>query len=591
MHIPRSKLERFAADIIGQCTTSRADRINRGELFKAYASTGADNPQDAAIFNKTYAYLDDLESLLYSPVSLRFHIGDPDIPNILNDAKGRAAAARLRSFARKTQTDTTVSEAVYWSLVKGKSCIKQLFKGDAFSPKLIQPESLGVMYENHTALDEDMEAFVHTMLITPYQFQRMIAEHPDRRELEKKAKNYMRGDNAHRLGEAGAQKQVIVGGLYPFQPAGSGSPNNTRGIVAWMGNQSPVMSQAQVSSMMEMHELWVWDDKRNDWATMQMIGEDMLISGKYRTFNAFAEDKAALESTPALKGKHPFTEFCANRTDGYFWGRSEIVNVALLQEAINRRINGVNRLLRQQEQPATKFIGGTGVNQASLAKFNKPGGYWVDGNPNAKVERDNIQIPQDLWASLHEYERMFDEMGGLPPIARGHGEAGVRSHNHAETLVRMFSPRFKDRALLVERDVEALGALMLDMCRAHVPKKMVAWVAEDAAGAEAPADKNPLLTPPAPGMVPVWFSFADLDDDSSLTIDSHSSSPAFSQEARALTFDLFKIGAMSAEEVVERSDVSDPEELTAGIQRRAIAKEAAMKEQERLKLLSHGGKK
>ncbi len=70
--------------------------------------------------------------------------------------------------------------------------------------------------------------------------------------------------------------------------------------------------------------------------------------------------------------------------------------------------------------------------------------------------------------------------------------------------------------------------------------------------------------------MPVWFSLADLDDDVTLTIDSHSSSPAFSAEARSLTFDLFKIGAMGAEEVLERSDVSDPEELTAGVQRRAI---------------------
>ncbi len=237
--------------------------------------------------------------------------------------------------------------------------------------------------------------------------------------------------------------------------------------------------------MMELHEVWVWDDKRQDWATFQIIGDDMLIMGKYRIFNAFAWNTETLTEASSLKGKHPFVEFCPNHIDGYFWGRSEIVNVALLQEAINSRINGVNRLLRKQEDPPTKFIGATGVNQVTYAKFNKPGSYWTDQNPNAKIDRDQVQIPQDLWASLHEYERMFDEMGGLPPIARGHGEAGVRSHNHAETLVRMFSPRFKDRALLVERDVEAEGALMLDMGRAHVDKKLVAWVPKEAAGSRA----------------------------------------------------------------------------------------------------------
>ena len=86
------------------------------------------------------------------------------------------------------------------------------------------------------------------------------------------------------------------------------------------------------------------------------------------------------------------------------------------------------------------------------------------------------------------------------------------------------------------------------------------------------------------------FAFADLSEDAVLTIDSHSSSPAFSAEAKALTFDLFKIGAMSAEEVIERSDVSDPEELQAGVTRRAIAKQEAEKEAQALKLASHAKK-
>ncbi len=195
--------------------------------------------------------------------------------------------------------------------------------------------------------------------------------------------------------------------------------------------------------------------------------------------------------------------------------------------------------------------------------------------------------------SLHEYERMFDEMMGLPPIARGHGDKGVRSGNHAEALLRMFSPRFKDRALLVERDIEHCGALTLDLARAHVDKKMIAWVPAEQAGLEnvSSPEEQALLVPPAKGLVPVAFTFADLPDDITLTVDEHSSSPAFSAEAKALVFDMLKTGMMSAVEAVEHLDVTDPEMIQAGVIRREVARAEAAKEAEAVQLATHVKKK
>jgi hypothetical protein len=156
----------------------------------------------------------------------------------------------------------------------------------------------------------------------------------------------------------------------------------------------------------------------------------------------------------------------------------------------------------------------------------------------------------------------------------------------------MFSPRFKDRALLIERDVEQLGALMFDLARANVSKKLTAWIPADAAGIESGATEEELkiLIPPAKGLVPVFFQFADLPDDLTLTIDSHSSSPAFSQDAKALVFDLLKVGGMGPEEAVDHLDVGDPDELRMSILRRNIAKAEAQKEAEQTKLLSHAKK-
>ena len=69
----------------------------------------------------------------------------------------------------------------------------------------------------------------------------------------------------------------------------------------------------------------------------------------------------------------------------------------------------------------------------------------------------------------------------------------------------------------------------------------------------------------------VPFQLADLDDSMKLSVDSHSSSPAFAADAKNLIFDLFKIRAASTEDVVEHTDAPDPEGLIAGIMRREIA--------------------
>jgi hypothetical protein len=595
MKIPMRGIEKFVRELVDQCTVSQRDRIQRGLAYRNYALHGAEQVQGAAVFNKTWTYLGDLASLMYSPVSLRFNISDPDVPSLIQETKGRAAATRMRSMYRQSNTDTLLSTAVWWALVQGKTFVKQTFKRKMLASDLIQPQAMGVLNEAHGALDEDMEAFCHSMLITPYQFTRAIWNNPRRDTLVRHARSYMREQKSDMAGTDRSAMQVIVGGLYPFQPAGTGQ-NVNRGIVDWMGGGAPVIDPKVAEGMLRLDELWVWDDEREDWATFQIIGDKMLIFGDTFIANKLAWNIETKTEAKSLKGVHPFREFCANPVDGYFWGRSEIINVMLLQYALNQRINGINRLLRKQEDPPKKITGAAGVNQAAISRYNKPGGWWSDTNPNAKLEEVIPTITADLWNDEHELERMFDEMGGLPPVARGRGEAGVRGAGHAETLIRMATPRLKDSALLLERNVESLGALSLDLVQAHVDKPLIAWMPPDAAGIEG-AKSDPLLKAPVEGFVPVYFTFADLPDEMAVTVDSHSSSPAFQQEARALLFDLFKIQAIDQGEVIQRSDVTDSEGLIAGLQRRQAAQAAQLAKLQQedpeaaLKLMQGGKKK
>jgi hypothetical protein len=595
MKIPHDakRLIQFVRETASHCMSSRQARMNRGAFYQGYVDTGSSDATTPAMYNKLWVSLDDLESLLFSPVSLRFHIGDPDYPSVINEAKGRAAAAHIRNQYRRCDGDSMFSQAVNIGLVRGKGLVKQSFAGGRLSTWLVQPEDFGVLRENYDRLDENMGAFNHSMLVTFDQFVGLVKNHPDKNEMLKKVKAYTRDSAGLTDTRGGTAMNITVGGLYPMQAAGQGGPQ-VNGRVDWMGRPQPQLDPAVEQTLIELNETWIWDDQREDWATFQIVGDDLLVMGKYTIQNALAFDPSSQTSAPCLKGDHPYSTFCPNPVPTYFWGASEVQRLIFLQEAINARLVGTNKMLRMQEDPTTRFVGSTGVNQLALSKYKKPGGYYVEMNANAKIEKDRVEIPQDLWASLHEYERMFDEMMGVPPIAKGHGEKGVRSGAHADTLVRMFSPRFKDRALLIERDIERSGALTLDMARVHVAKKLVAWVPEAEASLQnvSTPEENLLLTPPAKGMVPVYFSFDDLPDDVTLTVDEHSSSPAFSADGKALIFDMLKTGLLSPIEAVEHLDITDPESVQANITRREIAKAEAEQKEAQMKLAMHsGGKK
>ena len=101
MLIPGSDLGDFVRDITNQCFDSRTDRINRGAFFENYFESGSENTTDPALFNKTYASIDDIESLLYSPIGLRFKLSDAEVPNLLNRQKGRTVAAKVRHACRR----------------------------------------------------------------------------------------------------------------------------------------------------------------------------------------------------------------------------------------------------------------------------------------------------------------------------------------------------------------------------------------------------------------------------------------------------------------------------------------------------------
>jgi len=578
LKLPKRSLGGWASEIVQQCSASQSNRVQRGALFRNLYLMGDANGQPQT-YPKTNPFIDTLASYLYSPTDLRFTIAPSDPgqsdQRAMADGVERTLHAELRRGGPNA-VDMKIDQAVTQSLIKGKAFLQIYYstpnsgRSFAFDSAVLQPELMGVLREDLPSLDAQ-EAFFFSTYLTFGRFSELVARNPDREQLLRRAKRYIAPRSDTELSPASRNliRQVIVGGMNPFRTQ-SDTPAQGGGFVNWLQGPSPQFSPDVLSELVRLDELWVQDVDTHDWTTIQLL-DDEIIEGRYIHRNLFADpyditDPELLKRSKAsnpLAGHHPFVEFCPNEIEGYFWGRSELHNVALLQSGLNTRIDGIQTLLRLQEDPPAAFAGGWNVTQNKYSKLNKKGAFFTSENPNAKVQMLAPELPQDLWADKREYERMFDDLAGFAPVLQGRGDQGVRSQAQAETLIRTASPRFKTRALKVERSVEQVGALMLAALRARYPTKVQSW-AKPGDSAIPPASqpwwKN-LFAAPAPGMSLIEFIMADVPSTFSVRVDSHSSSPAFSYESRELAFALANRGAIDNAALIALTHPSHEETL------------------------------
>jgi hypothetical protein len=600
MRIPGKPRERaeFCADLIHQCSNSRSQRIQRGAAYRSIFYTG--NPDGIPqTFLRTQDLVRDLQAFLYSSADLRFSLDFYGTVSPAVRAKGKAAAAHLYEQTRKSRADRAISKAVLGGLIKGKTIYQTVYSRNGFEPYIIQPELFGVEREDLETLDRQ-SFFTHTTFLSKARFRQMIGVLPDKDQAElmkgvtKFAKQANEGDNA---AANSALKQIMVGGLYPYTTASS--PPNTSGgqVLNWLVTPQPMIRPDVIEELIPYDELWVWDDDRDDWATMTLVG-DMMVFGRQQNYNAFAEsvktgakrDGVELPDTNnPLRGKHGFVEFCPLPMEDYFWGYSVVALVSLLQLSLNNRIDGINTMLRIQEDPPRIMTGSTAVNQNAYAKLKKPGGYYTDGNPNAKINEITKPIPPDVWNSFHELNAMIDVVAGFPASTKGEGEAGVRSQGHADRLVQMGTARHKEPALEIEGSVEEVAGLMLDILRARDTTILTGWVMPSVKSIETDLEPDPSLEPPAEGMQAISFQLHHLPENVRVTTDGHSQSPAFSQEAKLTAIALAKQGAMPPKRLVESLHPPNADAIEEDLDQAEIAHEKLIAVHP--ELLEKGGKR
>lgn len=549
LRIPTDKgdLAQWAKELIDVCMMSSSDRGMVYTRATQYYYQGSYDAR-AAIYNKVKGFVDKLAGFLMQPTDVRFQIifdsGEPD--NVLERAQ--LVAEKLTSDFRQTDADVHFAEAVIWSLVNGCHLLKIAphLQSSTFRLFPVHPQNFGVLSESVLDLEEQ-EAFCHVSFPTISRLDGNLRaiEHPRRKEIVEaclEARQHERDEE-----EPTYLHQMVVGGLQPLGNVGDAP--SAAGIVSVFPVPTPWRPQKTFSPMNQTvrHcEVWIKDEKRDgDYTTLQLVYPDIFIEG----------DGGTRRNLSRVPGRSPFVKIQPQQTPGYFWGRSIIADIQMLQDVLNKRMRDLKVMWDRNAAAPYTLTGFTGVTEEQYFKIISEGGFLSDPNPNAKAQKLVEPPPEHYMEELQFILQLIDEAGGFSPIMSGQGEPGVRAGVHAQTLVRTSSPRLIDQAARIERQLADCGYICLRIMQA-----------EDALIYTTEHGTDFLLT--------------QLPDNFQVQVDSHSASPAFAEDNRQVAIALARAGAIDGEDLIHMLHPPGAELLLARLRQRQKAQaQQAQKEE------------
>lgn len=562
MRIPQGykKLQSFLTDVVDECNVSRNHRLNEAKYFRDYALNGTNKGNSKVIFNKCFPYVDMLASTLFSPVDARFIIDyDHTIDEPSLDMAQTAARVLTRDM-QKTNTDSKFADGVFWACTYGSMFLRDNWGHYGAEPSLILPTQMGVLTENVNDLSRQ-EAFTITHYVTKGQFLRLIQGHPDEEALKRSVLASMAVTRRSDDFQESMMNQLILSGINNAVTTNTAN-NNTGSFV--FGNATPTLGADVLASMIKLDETWVMDLERNqddspsDWVTFLSVGEH-IIEGRYKQRNLCG-----------VKGETGITQICPHPVEGYFWGRSELVSVVSIQDEFNGRLNTYTKVAKMRANPARLAVGMSGLTSTKYDAANRPGGFLSDSSPGGKIESLAPDMPQEQEYMMRQIDDYFDQAGGFTSQMQGKGEQGVRSGNHSDSLIRTGSTRMRDKAINVERQYSEVGDFRLKLLQVKS-----AYVYKTKKGDE--------------------FRLGDLPSDWRVSVDSHSSSPVFSEDNKQLALSLKKLQVIDNVTAVKMLHPPMEDEIVDNIQRAEAAQQKmqqeAIKQDPSLLSLMFGGKK
>ena len=528
------------------CRISVGMRASYCRLMNAIAETGRYDGTKSLI-NMLTTHLNRTSSHLFSPVELKFSV-DFERTYPKNYLQRAAVVAKIltRSWER-SNIDHVFALGVFQSLKYGACLLKQWVQTEGLSQtphyykKLVMPWQFGVYNEAENEIDRQ-PAMVETTTMTLPEVWRRVYHLPNARKLFDRIRSHaMRG-------QAMSDPQSYFHQVLSTSQLQTGVSGATRplpgGIVQLNNDPNYAIMGPQVGAeVVNVHELWIQDD--DDYTTIIMVEPDIIIAPFGKKMNLTGVDLL-----------QPYTLIQPNEVANWFWGRSELVDLIEPQGLLSSWCDDAKRLFGLQVDRILGFIGDNGIDDEKYGQFRGAG--FMNLQPGSDIKDLTPKIFPEMLPMIKFVIEQINWLSGFPNIMQGQGEPGVRAGSHADTLMKTASPYLRDRALLVERQVATAADKTLALKEAKDGSNY--WV-----------DGSTIET-----MDKTQFKLTDLPDDWRVSVDSHSSSPIFSDENTQLIMAGAKMGAVTTEYVVDNLPFPNKEEAKAQKKEQDEQKQAQM---------------
>lgn len=527
----------WCLEIIERCRASAHSRAAQARYLKTLRYTGSDNGE-AALLNRMNYQIERTASYLYSPTNLSFH-GDFEHTygkQVLEQAE-IASRVLTRQFERR-DIDIQFGEGVDTALTYGACIPKLVTSHGGITCNLINPWQIGVYREDKNDLSSQ-EAIVETNYITPYDLWRRISHLPNAIGLFNRARSYAK-KNATNGEENTYLHQILLSGSSPIIQAQGMAPQPGGIVQTGMNYTGGVqLDPAVLDELIAFHELWVIDDERGDYTTIQIAEPDILIAPRLRRRNMFVDEYL------------PYGLIQPNRMAGNIWGRPELADLVKLQYLLRDRMEDIKKLMGLQYDRLFAFMGSSGMNDEQYDQFREAG--WLSLEPGSDVKDLTPKVPEKAFEDIQQIMTFMDEVAGFSNVLSGQGEPGVRAGNHAQMLLRTASPHLRDRALLVERQCADLGDKVFQALAAKYATTYQTSDGQD-------------------------FLLSQLPDDLRWMVDSHSSSPIYEEDHMNVAAFLSKSGIIDGESTIDLMPLQRKDMLKQRFREKEAAKAQLLKE-------------
>lgn len=544
---------KFANDVIGACRVSAGMRAAYYRQLNNIVETGKLG-DGMSLINLLYSHLDRLASHLYSPIDLRFTVDfKHTYPTKIATQADVAAKALTRDW-EDNSTDILFGQGVFEALKYGACILKQWTENESDADdeeaipqsSLVMPWQFAVFREDVNSIDKQ-EALCETTMLTLPEVWKRIHHLPEAKRLYQQVKS-----NASK-GQGSDEYNSFFHSVLSTSQIATSNTSLTRPTPGGMVqlNQDPTranMGPVTEVDMVKMHELWVKD--QDDYVTIQLIEPDILIAPLYKKSNLLV---------PNGKSKlQPYRLIQPNQAHGYFWGRTELMDLIQPQALLSETADDARRLIGLQVDKIIGFSGADGLTDELYGQMRGAG--WISSPAGSTITDLTPAMPPQLLQILEFMIRIINMVGGFDNILSGQNEPGVRSGIQNNIMMKTAAPRIRDRALIVERQVAAAGDLRLSLMGAKDGNYF--WT--DGSSEQAILDTR--------------FIVADLPDDRRVKVDSHSTSPIFADDHQNVVAFGLKSGIVDGEYAIEELPFPHKDKAKDRLRKRQEAQARQMEE-------------